>query len=157
MWRCPLPFWPSRSLSAQVSSGRSPWPQEWEICGLHLLSGQGLASFLTPHLGVSLHWEQTPASQPGAHLFPASVPVVTCSSFRLKLNFRGIKSFVQVCLKSDRIWSKIRLHNHFFPTTCNRFINYKTVSLVLYNRIPQFSFATYPYRNKNNSSSSLVT
>ena len=34
-----LPFWPLRSLSAYVSSGSSPQPQEWEICGLFIWEG----------------------------------------------------------------------------------------------------------------------
>ena len=46
-WCC-LPFWPSRSLSAHVSSGRSPRLREWGICDLLSLTWVGLSSSLVP-------------------------------------------------------------------------------------------------------------
>ena len=37
------PFhWPLRSLSVHMLLGTSPWPQEWEICGLYLGKAQVL-------------------------------------------------------------------------------------------------------------------
>jgi len=46
-WCC-LPLWPSKSLSAQVSSGRSPCLREWGICDLLSLTWVGLSSSLPP-------------------------------------------------------------------------------------------------------------
>ena len=53
----PLSLTP-KGFSVLVYSGRSPWPQEWEICGLSLLSRQDSAPPCSCHyldLGVSVH------------------------------------------------------------------------------------------------------
>ena len=46
-WCC-LPFWPSRSLPAHASPGRSPCLREWGICDLLSLTWVGLSSSLAP-------------------------------------------------------------------------------------------------------------
>ena len=67
-WWCPLPFWPLRSHSAPMWSGRSTWLWEWEI-------SSSFISYLFRYLLSSLSCCISPTSPP-FFLFWG-----TCSSF----------------------------------------------------------------------------
>ena len=67
-WWCPLPFWPLRSHSAPMWSGRSTWLWEWEI-------SSSFISYLFRFLLSSLNCCVSPTSPPFFLFWE------TCSSF----------------------------------------------------------------------------
>ena len=72
-WGCPLLFWPWRSRSAPVWSGRSPWLWEWEI-------SSSFISYLFLYLLSSLSCCLSPTSPP----FFFFLFWETCSSFSVQ-------------------------------------------------------------------------
>ena len=78
----PLFLAPKEPLCTCVVGKVSSTSRTRTMWSLYLLSGQNTAP-LCPcyclYLGVSVHRGQTSAAQPGAHLFPASVPLHVCT------------------------------------------------------------------------------
>ena len=121
-WGCPLLFWPWRSRSAPVWSGRSPWLWEWEI-------SSSFISYLFLYLLSSLSCCLSPTSPPFFFFFFEKLAVASaCKSQPPCHHTWGLEKSEPAQLKS--FLSSWQVFSFLLFFSCSYFILFHSAELI---------------------------